>query len=226
MEKKKTDRTNLEKKRVMFLQTGVLASLAVCLIAFEWTTVPNRDVTFKGTGIDGYFEEEMVNTFRKKKENPMKPPTPEPLDFTIRSNDVQLEDEFLDWDSEYDPFEKMNIDMYDVPEEKPEEDVFTIVEDMPTFENGGLSAFARYVNRNLKYPSVAAEHGIEGKVFIQFIVNEKGNVTDVNTIRGTDPVLDSEAMRVVQGSPQWIPGRQRGMPVKVRFVIPVNFKLN
>ncbi len=108
-----------------------------------------------------------------------------------------------------------------------EEEVFFIAEDMPLFNGKDASdSFREYVAKNLKYPDVAAENGIQGTVYIQFVVEPSGAVSNVKVLRGVDPSLDKEAVRIVQGSPKWTPGKQRGKPVRVSFTFPITFKLN
>jgi len=106
-----------------------------------------------------------------------------------------------------------------------EEQVFFIVEEMPSFQGKGENGFREYIAQNLRYPEIAAENGISGRVYVQFAVNSKGNVVDAVVVRGVDPALDKEAVRVVMSSPRWEPGRQRGTPVKVQFTFPINFIL-
>ena len=106
-----------------------------------------------------------------------------------------------------------------------EEPVFFIVEEMPSFQGKGEDGFRQYIAKNLRYPEIAAENGISGRVYVQFAVNSKGQVVDAVVVRGIDPALDQEALRVVTSSPRWEPGRQRGTPVKVQFTFPINFIL-
>ncbi len=106
-----------------------------------------------------------------------------------------------------------------------EEQVFFVVEEMPKFQGKSSNAFRTYIHRNLKYPLIAKENGVSGRVFVQFDINKKGEVTRVAVVRGVDPSLDREAIRVVKSSPKWTPGKQRGKPVKVRFTFPIAFQL-
>jgi len=106
-----------------------------------------------------------------------------------------------------------------------EEEVFFIVEEMPSFQGGGEDSFRDWIAKNLRYPEIAADNGISGRVYVQFAVNSKGEVCDAVVVRGVDPALDKEALRVVLSSPRWEPGRQRGRPVKVQFTFPINFIL-
>lgn len=130
--------------------------------------------------------------------------------------------------------EKLNSSVNDTPPPPPEvkkevietpkqdQTVFTIVEQMPQFSNGDIEA---YLASHIKYPVVAQENGIQGRVICQFVVNQDGSIVDVTVVRGVDPSLDKEAVRVIQGMPKWIPGKQGGKPVRVKFTLPINFKL-
>lgn len=113
----------------------------------------------------------------------------------------------------------------EVEEEVKEEEVFLIVEEMPSFGTGGANEFRQYTLENLRYPEVAAENGIQGRVFVQFVVEADGRITNVRVLRGVDPSLDKEAVRVVESSPPWNPGKQRGKPVRVSFTFPIIFQL-
>ncbi len=118
-----------------------------------------------------------------------------------------------------------NIPEGEVSTTSNESEIFFIVEDMPDFLGGGQDRFRQHIVNNLRYPQAAAEKGIEGRVFVQFVVNEDGTVSDATVVRGVDPSLDREAIRVVMSSPRWTPGRQRGEPVRVAFTFPINFVL-
>ncbi len=102
---------------------------------------------------------------------------------------------------------------------------FTVVEEMPTFQGGDVNVFRNWVQKNVKYPEEAARKGIQGKVFVRYIVDKEGSVQDVTILRGVDPSLDNEVIRVVKSSPVWSPGKQRGVIVPVKFSITVNFQL-
>jgi len=121
----------------------------------------------------------------------------------------------------------MEIEIIEIEEEEEEEEpqVFFIVEDMPEFPGGDL-ALRKFIAQNIQYPEICKENGISGRVFVKFVVDEKGGVRDVKVIRGVDPALDAEAVRVVKGLPKYNPGKQRGKPVRVSFTIPITFKLN
>lgn len=116
-------------------------------------------------------------------------------------------------------------DNFKSAEEFKEQAIFVVVEEMPTFQGGNINKFREWVQRNVHYPEIAVENGIQGKVFIMFVVEPDGSVTNAEILRGVDPVLDNESLRVVNESPLWAPGKQSGKTVRVRFSITVNFQL-
>jgi periplasmic protein TonB len=228
MEPKKSDRVNLEKKKGLFLQIGLATVLALLLIAFEWTT---REV---GTGSLGELaevivEEEIIPITHQEEVQPPPPPPPPQVTETLEivEDDVEIDvDIFIDdVEARKDTRIEFSQMVIEEEEEAVEAEIFFIVEDMPDFQGGGQDAFRRYIAENLRYPQIAAENGIQGRVFVQFVVNEDGTVSDARVVRGVDPSLDREAVRVVMSSPRWTPGRQRGQAVRVAFTFPINFVL-
>jgi len=228
MELKKSKKADLEKRKGMFLVVGLVVALSLILVAFEWTKGEGNEDNSDAIQ-EVQFEDEMMQITRreepKPEPKPEQPKVAEVLD--IVDDDVLIEDDFdFDMeatdDTEYD-FTSM---MGDDEEEIEEEEVFYIVEDMPTF-NGGDPAteFRKYIAQNLRYPEIAAENGISGRVIIQFAIDKTGQVVDAAIVRAVDPALDKEAKRVVMSSPKWTPGRQRGKSVKVLFTFPINFVL-
>jgi protein TonB len=113
----------------------------------------------------------------------------------------------------------------EVVEKAPEEEVFFIVEEMPGFKGEGIEGFRNYVQGKLTYPEIAQENGIQGKVYVSFVVEANGKISNVKVVRGVDPALDKAAVAAVEGAPNWTPGKQRGKPVRVSFTIPITFKL-
>ena len=112
-----------------------------------------------------------------------------------------------------------------VETEVVDEDVIVdVAEIMPEFP-GGTAALMKYLGTNIKYPTIAQENGTQGRVIIQFVVERDGSITDVRVARGVDPYLDKEAVRVVKSMPKWIPGKQNGKAVRVKFTVPVMFRL-
>ncbi|MFO7851265.1 MAG: energy transducer TonB [Bacteroidota bacterium] len=228
MEIKKNDNVNLEKRKGIFLQLGLVIVLAICLIAFEWTSGERRDSVFD-TGGEEVIDEEMIPITEMEEQQPEAPPeVPKVTEiFEIVEDDVDIENEVLFEDDEADIDEEVQMYDFEVTEEEEEEEeeIFVVVEDMPTFRGGDVNKFREWVQQRIKYPQIAAENGIQGKVFLMFVVEPDGSVSNVSVLRGVDPALDNEAVRVVESSPKWSPGKQRGSSVRVRFSITVNFQL-
>jgi periplasmic protein TonB len=224
MEIKKSKRADLEKKRVVFVTYGLVLVLAIILLAFEWGTglQENTLITQQDNAV---VEEDIIITRQEPPPPPPPPPPPQVVDMiSIVEDDVDIDE--IDFESmEADEDMSYDIVVFEEEEEVAEEEVFVIVEDMPGFQGGDINNFRTWVAKNLEYPQIAQENGISGRVFVQFAVNSKGSVVDVKLVRGVDPALDAEALRVIKSSPKWSPGKQRGRPVKVQFTFPVVFVL-
>jgi protein TonB len=228
MEIKKNDNVNLEKRKGIFFQLGLVIVLALCLIAFEWTSGQKGPNEFADLG-EEVLEEELIPITEMPEQQPEIPPEiPKVTElFEIVEDDVTIENEiiFADDETSFDD----EVQMYDFEiteeEEAEEEEIFIVVEDMPTFRGGDVNKFRDWVQQRVKYPQIAAENGIQGKVYLMFVVEPDGSVSNVSIMRGVDPALDNEAIKVVESSPKWAPGKQRGAPVRVRFSITVNFQL-
>ncbi len=226
MELKKSEKANLENKKSLFLQIGLVTVLSLLLIAFEWTT---RDVMTGSLGELGdiVMEEEIIPITRQEEIKPPPPPPPQiPEILQIVEDDVDIEDELKIDDIEARQNTRIEVTQFKFDDEEvSEEEIFIIVEDMPTFMGKDSNEFRNWIAANLKYPQIAAENGIQGRVFVQFVVNANGRISDAVVVRGVDPALDQEAVRIIMSSPTWTPGKQRGKPVRVRFTFPINFVL-
>jgi len=226
MNTKKSEKADLENKKTTFLQLGLVVTIALILIAFEWTTTDRKENIFASIQ-EEIIEEEQAPITEEQEQPPEAPPEVNVTDiFEIVDNDVKIDNEILFSDL---VTEDTQVAMYTwnpvVEGEEKEDDVFMIVEDMPTFRGGDVQRFSNWVKERVKYPQIAQENGIQGKVFIGFIVEPDGSVSNVTVLRSVDKSLDDEAVRVVTSSPRWSPGKQRGAPVRVRFSITVNFQL-
>ena len=226
MEPKKSPKVDLEKKRSIFLELGLLIVISGVLLAFEWTTRPATDkMSFQREGQE--MEEEIIPITEQKEPEPEPPKPPKVTEeIEIVQDDIELEDEFILEDMEADQETAMDMTFDMGEEEEAEEEVFVIVEDMPRFKGKSQDAFRQWIAQNLEYPQVAADNNISGTVIVQFAINSKGEVVDVRVVRGVHPALDKEAKRVIESSPKWSPGKQRGKAVKVQFTFPINFVLN
>ncbi len=225
MEAKKSPKADLESKKRIFLQIGIAVALGAALVAFEWKHYERPDIDFGVLEID-FIEEEDIPITRQ--EQPPPPPPPEPSqELIIVDDDVELEEEFIiDIDADvFTEIQEFTPIIFEEEEEIAEDVIFTVVEDQPEFP-GGETARQQFLNDNLRYPQMAREAGIQGTVFVTFVVEVDGSVTDVRIVRGIGGGCDEEAMRVVRMMPNWQPGRQRGQPVRVQFVMPIRFRLN
>lgn len=226
MELKKNPKVDLRRFSGLFLQIGFVLSLLIMLGAFNIT---KREKVVEGFGEleDQNVEEEIIPITRQEEIKP--PPPPEPPKVTevlnIVEDDVEIEDELEILDTEADQETEVEIVEIEEEEEEEEAQVFFIVENMPEFPGGDLE-LRKHIAQNIQYPEIAKENGIQGRVFVQFVVNQRGNVEQVKVVRGVDPSLDKEAIRVIENLPSWKPGSQRGKPVKVSFTVPINFQLN
>lgn len=228
MEAKKTPKADLESKRGIFTQLGYVIVLGLVLLAFEWSTRPEKAGGL-GQMEDLDVEEEIIPITRQKEVEPPPPPPPPKTTEVINivDDDVEIEDELILEDTEADQETEIEIVEFDYEEEEEgdEQEVFFVVEDMPTFQGEGKEAFRRYIQQNLKYPPIAAENGISGRVFVSFVIDTDGSITNAKVVRGVDPSLDREALRVITNAPKWAPGKQRGRPVRVAFTFPIVFEL-
>ena len=225
MELKKSDKVNLESKKRMFTQMGLLLSLGVMFIAFEYTQTDIKTSDYEVVE-EIVMEEEAIPVTRQ--EEPPPPPPPPPPAFTevltIVDDNVELDEELELDDLEMD--DETVVEIMDFVEEEEEDDnkIFVAVEKMPGFP-GGDAALLRYISKNIKYPAIASENGIQGKVFVEFVVNKDGQIVDVKVLKGVDRSLDEEAVRVVKNMPAWTPGEQQGKKVRVSYRIPIAFTL-
>lgn len=227
MEIKKSPKADLENKKGLFSEIGLAVVLGLTLFAFEYTS-SDHQISISDMPEDVVVEEEMVPITRQEEVKPPPPPPPPKMAdvLNIVDDKTEINDELDLIDSEADEMTEIEYQEVVVEEEEPEEsnEVFLIVEQMPVFP-GGDEALRKYLAQSVKYPVIAQENGIQGRVFVSFVVNQKGEVTNVRVARPFDPNLDKEAVRVVQSMPKWAPGMQRGKAVKVSYTVPINFVL-
>ncbi|MEE0991008.1 MAG: energy transducer TonB [Paludibacteraceae bacterium] len=227
MEIKKSPKADLENKKMMAVLIGLVMALGIMYIAFEWS---QNEITVYEEALQGPVEidEEMVEvTFREETPPPPPPPQPETvLSDIIDIQDNEAEVETTEFNSEDEADARVEIQApIAPPEEEEEEQVIHIrVEKMPEFP-GGQDALNRFLVRNIKYPLLAQENGIQGRVVCQFVVNSDGSIVDISVVRGVEESLDKEAIRVIKSMPKWTPGRQGGKSVRVKYTLPIRFKL-
>ena len=226
MDLKKSNRASLENKRITNFFIGIVVTCSLILISFEWTTPIEYDseqALTKNIEIDIEIMEAIPREEPKPKEE--LPPIKEVIN--IVPDDVELEEVEFNWEVTKNTTYNFITAYTDEPEIVDEAPIpFAVVEDKPLFNGGNPNLeFTRYIVKQLKYPEIAAQNGVYGRVILHFIIDEEGRLLDPEIIRGVDPALDAEALRVVRSSPRWTPGKQRGKAVKVSYTFPIYFKL-
>ena len=228
MEVKKTPKASLENKRALFIEIGLIVALAVVYIAFNWTS---KDVQVSTLEAENQVvqEEEIIPITQ---ETP--PPPPEAPKIPVLSDQIDIVDDEIEVDNDFlslEDSDDMGVEIMDyvenVQEEVVEEEAipFQLVEEKPSFMGGHANQSSAWVNKRLVSPEIAKENGVQGRVTLQFTVEKDGSVTKVKVLRGVDPSLDKEAVRVVSMSPKWKPGKQRDRAVPVTYTFPVYFQL-
>ena len=225
MEEKKSPKANLENKKVMFTQIGLIISLLIAWMAFEHKSYDKREIDPSLLRQTEVVEEEMVEI--TKQEEPKPQPVEVPKQTTqleIVEDDVEVED--IEINAEVDQTEVIDdyVPVEVVEEEVVEQEIFQIVEEMPAYP-GGDQKLMEFIAKGIKYPQIARETGIQGRVFVGFVVEPDGSISNVKLLRGIGGGCDEEAMRVIKSLPKWKPGKQRGKAVRVSYQIPVLFKL-
>jgi protein TonB len=225
MELKKSSKADLENKRVIFTEIGLVIGLALMLVAFEWKSYEKTVIDVGTRQVENVTEEIIPITEQK-----VKPPPPAPVQQVVKINivedDVQVDD---DISIDVEANQNTEVQEYVAPVREEEESaeeaqIFMVVESMPEYP-GGEAALYKFLAENIKYPQMAKESGIQGRVFVTFVVERNGGVTDVRVLRGIGGGCDEEAIRVVQSMPSWTPGKQRGKSVRVQYNLPVKFTL-
>ena len=226
MKTKKSRKADLEGKKVIFFEIGLILALSLALAAFEWSSkgdinLPDfvlKNLTPPEVDIPLYIPEKIKT-----------PPPP-----SVAIEEIIIHEDTKDLAPvDLNPFDEINEETYKkiiefVNTDEPEVDEtidFTIIEIKPTFMGGGFNRFNEWVFSNLRYPEEAIKNGIQGRVYLEFMIDKNGNVKNVRVLKGIDALLDAEAIRVVSSSPRWNPGYQRDKPVNVMFKFSINFRL-
>ena len=227
MELKKNPKADLEKRRGLYLQIGLVVILAAALMALE---VKSYDKEEKEQFVrEASEEQEEIIIQTQQDELPPPPPPEQPevtTEFEVVEDDKEITNELV-VDAEVKE-ETKNIEITPVvveeEEEEEEQQIFTVVENDPEFP-GGMDALYKYLAQNIKYPQLARDNNITGRVYVTFVVERDGSITGCRVLRDIGGGCGQEAIRVVKSMPKWTPGKQRGKAVRVQFNLPVNFNL-
>ena len=204
MEVKKSPKADLEGKKSTWMLIGYVLILAAVFVAFEWTERDKQVTTDAPPPPEAPKVEEVIQ---------------------IAENDADVEETTIKSSEDDNTAVEIKYIEPVVEEEEPvEEEIFMVVEQMPEFP-GGMAELMKFLSKNIKYPTIAQENGIQGRVIVQFVVNQDGSIVDPVVMRSVDPYLDKEALRVISSMPKWKPGMQRGKAVRVKYTVPVTFRL-
>ena len=225
MQLKKSPKVSLEDKKLIYALMGGVLVLSICFVAFEWT---EKEVTKYDVVDQDFLIEEEIDIQQTTQETPPPPPPPAVQEVEILNvvdDDVKTESVEIKTEDDKD-VEVVIAPPVEAPVvEEVEEEIFVVVESMPEFP-GGAQEMMKFIAENIKYPVIAQENGIQGRVICQFVIEKNGSVTDIQVVRSSgDASLDKEAERVIKNMPKWKPGKQRGKPVRVKYTIPVAFRL-
>ena len=227
MEVKKSPKADLENKKTTNLLAGAIIILAVLFVGFEWSERDKKVTT--DTGIETVIFEEEIIPITEQEQPKQAPPPPEAPKveevLEIMDNDSEVEESTIQASDDTQAAVEVKYTPVEVEEEEVEEQqIFQVVEEMPEFP-GGMGECMKFLGKNIKYPTISQENGVQGRVIVQFVVNRDGSIVDPVVVRGVDPYLDKEALRVISTMPKWKPGKQRGKAVRVKYTVPVMFRL-
>ena len=227
MEIKKSPKADLENKKTTNLLIGAILTLSVLFIGFEWSERDKQVATDTGL-TEIVFEEEIIPITEQEQPKQAPPPPEAPKVeevLEIMDNDSKVEESTIQASDDTQAAVEVKYTPVEVEEEEVEEEqIFQIVEEPASFP-GGIGECMKWLGKNIKYPTISQENGVQGRVIVQFVINRDGSIVDAKVVRGVDPYLDKEALRVVGLMPKWKPGKQRGKAVRCQFTLPVQFRL-
>ena len=217
MEIKKSPKADLQNKRGLLLEIGLVIALGLVIVAFSYTPKEHRiekiDMNY------GPVEEEITEITRQDQ----KPPEP-PKKVEVKvTNDTKIttEVDFAEFDENTEVIQQVEVQEEQIEDDQP----FLIAETMPQFQGGDLNAFRNWVQQNVKFPQIALENGIQGRVVLSFVIEKDGRLTNIQVLQSPDRSLAEEATRVLNKSPKWTPGKQRNQTVRVKYTLPVDFRV-
>ena len=222
MEQKKTENANLDKKRGLYFNVGLVVTMAIIVFAFENKSYDDNDIVLQGQVTE--IVDDLLDIPPTEQPPPPPPKIQQPEIIEVPDEEEIEEEIEVDLDIEITEEEVIEEIVFEEVAEEVADEIFTIVEDSAE-PDGGMEAFYKFVKKKLKYPSQARRMGIEGRVFVEFVVAKDGTLTSVRSIKGIGAGCDEEAVRVIKSHPKWKPGKQRGKPVRQKIVLPITFQL-
>lgn len=224
MEIKKSPKADLQNKRGLLLEIGLVVSLSLVIAGFAYTKV------YRVQTVEDYnapVEMEITEITRNDQKPPEPPKKVEVKVITdllqVVTNDTKIttDVEFADFDEDTEVIQTVEIKEEEVIDDQP----FLVAETMPSFQGGDLNTFRSWVQSNVKFPQIALENGIQGRVVLSFVIEKDGRLTNIQVLQTPDRSLSEEAIRVLNKSPKWSPGKQRNQVVRVKYTLPVDFRV-
>lgn len=225
MELKKSPKADLNNKRGLLLEIGLVVSLLLVIAAFAYTPKEYRIEIV--TEYVAPVEEEITEVTRQDQKPPEAPKKVEVKVITdmleVVTNDTKIttDVDFAEFDENTEVIQQVEVKEEVIEDDQP----FLIAETMPSFQGGDLNKFRAWVQQNIRFPQIALENGIQGRVVLSFVIEKDGRLTNIQVLQTPDRSLSEEAIRVLQQSPKWSPGKQRNQPVRVRYTLPVEFRI-
>lgn len=225
MELKKSPKADLKNKRGLMLEIGLVISLLVVIIAFSYT--PKEYRIDKMEQVHGIVEEDITEITRQDQKPPEPPKKTQITVITdilnIVTNDTKISTEvdFAEWEEDVEIVQQVAVAEEELEDDQP----FVKVEKMPSFMGGDLLTFRNWVQSKVRYPQIAQENGISGRVLLSFVIEKDGTLTNIQVLQTPDRSLSDEAARVLKMSPKWTAGKQRNQAVRVKYTLPVDFRI-
>ena len=225
MELKKSPKADLNNKRGLLLEIGLVVSLLLVIAAFAYTPKEYRIEIV--TEYVAPVEEEITEVTRQDQKPPEAPKKVEVKVITdmleVVTNDTKIttDDDFAEFDENTEVIQQVEVKEEVIEDDQP----FLIAETMPSFQGGDLNKFRTWVQQNIRFPQIALENGIQGRVVLSFVIEKDGRLTNIQVLQSPDRSLSDEAIRVLSKSPKWSPGKQRNQVVRVKYTLPVDFRV-
>ena len=225
MEIKKNPKVDVQNKRVLLLEIGLAVSLLIVIAAFLYT--PREYKSEQVEMVVAVVEEEITEITRQDQKPPEPPKRTEITVITdilnIVTNDEKIETsvDFAEFAEDVEIIQQVAVEEENIEEDQP----FVKVEQMPSFMGGDLMTFRNWVQSKVRYPQIAQENGISGRVLLMFVIERDGSLTNIQVLQTPDSSLSDEAVRILKTSPKWTPGKQRNQSVRVKYTLPIDFRI-
>lgn len=225
MELKKNPKVDVNRLRIVLLEIGLIVALLVVIAAFLYTP---REVTVEKIDMNYGPVEEQITEITRQDQKPPEPPKKTEITvitdiLNIVTNDTKISTEvdFAEFEEDVEIIQQVAVEEENIEDDQP----FVKVEEMPTFQGGDLNKFRNWVQSKVRYPQIAQENNISGRVFLMFVVERDGSLTNIQVLQTPDTSLSDEAIRVLKTSPKWKPGKQRNQTVRVKYTLPIDFRI-